>query len=631
MSATTYANTPWLQYDVFAHHGRNLIEDFHSKSEGGLPSSPPIARGLKSLSIPTSSIHKSDEVAPVGILGAGAGGLYTALILQDLGIPYRIIEARPEVGGRLFTYTFPNTTGAPYNYYDVGAMRFPKIDAMRRVFKLFHYPPLNPGDKSDLEKKLQPFYFTSTPVNNALYFYNGIRVVQCERTPQDTFKADEVILDTDPKPYITAGTKAITDDVINPFATRLLDDLKNGTSDGWTYMQSFDKYSTRAFMSLHYKPSPSLGLPDKCLPTDVVNWCETFDKSTGWYDRALSETVLEAVAFGWQPGPNPPSTDWYCIDGGVQEIAKSMAKYVIGCNPLAITFNSKVTSIALAQDNNGVEVITDHSKLHQFSHVISTLPLPVLRTIDLRKADLSPMQSNALRELTYGPSVKIGMQFKTAWWTTGVDRTGKPLNIVGGQSYTDRPLRTIVYPSFGDVKNGKTTTLIASYCWTDDATRMGALVGSDDATMVNMVLNDIADIHNVDVAFLREQLISYMGWDWAHDPLTMGAFAFFGPGKFEDVYISLNSPAAGGFLHFAGEALSVRHAWVEGALDSAWRAVAEMLLFPAFNKYQEKFYKDWGMNPEWLKSSNTYNKGKIPKVEDSLLLAHMAVTRPEMF
>ena len=41
-----------------------------------------------------------------------------------------------------------------------------------------------------------------------------------------------------------------------------------------------------------------------------------------------------------------------------------------------------------------------------------------------------------------------------------------------------------------------------------------------------------------------------------------GAFAQFGPGEFESLYDSLNSPAAKGRLHFAGEALSVRHACV---------------------------------------------------------------------
>lgn len=54
------------------------------------------------------------------------------------------------------------------------------------------------------------------------------------------------------------------------------------------------------------------------------------------------------------------------------------------------------------------------------------------------------------------------------------------------------------------------------------------------------------------------------------DFLSQGTFAFFGPGKFGDLYTSLNNPAAGGYLHFGGKAISVRHVWVEGVLDSAW-------------------------------------------------------------
>lgn len=83
-------------------------------------------------------------------------------------------------------------------------------------------------------------------------------------------------------------------------------------------------------------------------------------------------------------------------------------------------------------------------------------------------------------------------------------------------------------------------------------------------------------------------------------PFCLGAFAFFGPGKFNTMYQSLTVPAADGHLHFAGEALSTRHAWVEGAFDSAWRAVFGLLLQPGFTKAQrKKFFKNWGTNAEW--------------------------------
>ena len=199
-----------------------------------------------------------------------------------------------------------------------------------------------------------------------------------------------------------------------------------------------------------------------------------------------------------------------------------MAQYIHKCKPNAITFNTRVS--AISAKTGAVNVTTADGAQHTFSDVISTIPLPVLRSIDLLDAGLSPMQSNALRQLNYGPSIKVGMQFRTAWWTTGTDRNGKRLNIVGGQSFTDSPLRTVVYPSFGDVSAGKTTTLIASYSWTEDAERMAALIGNPDQreVLITLALRELSRIHNVTVEFLRSELIDTFPWSWSLDPYTMG-------------------------------------------------------------------------------------------------------------
>jgi NADPH-dependent 2,4-dienoyl-CoA reductase/sulfur reductase-like enzyme len=59
----------------------------------------------------------------VGILGAGAAGLYAAIMLDSLGIDYDILEASDRAGGRIFTYRFNETawaasTPADPAYYD---------------------------------------------------------------------------------------------------------------------------------------------------------------------------------------------------------------------------------------------------------------------------------------------------------------------------------------------------------------------------------------------------------------------------------------------------------------------------------------------------------------------------------
>lgn len=84
----------------------------------------------------------------VGIVGAGAAGLFSAMLFEwlndmvpDLEIDYDIIEAAGEerLGGRLYTHYFSETSEEQkkngwvnHDYYDVGAMRYPDNDIMKR-------------------------------------------------------------------------------------------------------------------------------------------------------------------------------------------------------------------------------------------------------------------------------------------------------------------------------------------------------------------------------------------------------------------------------------------------------------------------------------------------------------------
>lgn len=105
--------------------GGNTIEELinnNAKQTGYTPGPPP----------------KKDGKFKVGIVGAGAAGLFTAMILdflnsrlENLNIDYDILEAGNEtrLGGRLYTHYFsPNKL----DYVDMGAMRFPKNEIMER-------------------------------------------------------------------------------------------------------------------------------------------------------------------------------------------------------------------------------------------------------------------------------------------------------------------------------------------------------------------------------------------------------------------------------------------------------------------------------------------------------------------
>lgn len=89
-----------------------------------------------------------EEKLPIGIIGAGAAGLCAAMMLQDLGIDYEILEAEVaekdggHLGGRIWTHRFNGQEGvdAPFNdpkrydYIDMGAMRYPDIPTQKPTF-----------------------------------------------------------------------------------------------------------------------------------------------------------------------------------------------------------------------------------------------------------------------------------------------------------------------------------------------------------------------------------------------------------------------------------------------------------------------------------------------------------------
>lgn len=144
-----------------------------------------------------------------------------------------------------------------------------------------------------------------------------------------------------------------------------------------------------------------------------------------------------------------------------------------------------------------------------------------------------------------------------------------------------------VYPSY-PATGSKSSTLIVSYCWTEDAYRLGGMINSDgtaDPRLIDMVLRDLSVIHDgTNVSqYYTPDASNYYAWSWTNYPQTLGenlsgsdihklrcklcylgAYAFFGPGEFSDeMYAQLCQPAATGKLFIAGEATSSCHAYVD--------------------------------------------------------------------
>ena len=299
--------------------------------------------------------------------------------------------------------------------------------------------------------------------------------------------------------------------------------------------------------------------------------------------------ILEEMNFSW-------TGDWWCVMGGAQELAKRMFGAIESRQPSRIEFGKKVVKMERLFDverSTKISVrVAGESDSRIYDAVFNSAPLGNMQRMDLRGLNLNWGTKQAIRSLGYGASCKIGIRFKTLWWI-------KELGIKeGGASKTDLPIRNCVYPSYNmNDPTDKPGVLLASYTWSQEAQRIGTLINWDSdeskSELKELLIDNLARLHSNSpktYSWIREIIetnyMEYHAYDWYRDPGTTGAFAYFGPGQFRNMfpYIIRND----GTHIIIGEAASAHHAWVVGALESAVRGVYQFLYHNSTNDHTIK-------------------------------------------
>ncbi|EMD32510.1 hypothetical protein CERSUDRAFT_99235 [Gelatoporia subvermispora B] len=620
-------------HQSFAHHAasyRDIVSQtiVHSTIENATPTGPPGER------TPEQSIDdhidevlsvdaKAIEDLPICIIGAGAAGLYAAMILEDLGIKYDILEASDRVGGRIYTYRFngeqgldaPINTPARYDYIDIGAMRYPDIPFMRRVFDLF--------SRVEIDNLLIDYHLSN---DNALQYFNArppVTAMQAEGQP-DYFHISLSHGGTVPDIFVERGVEHWISRVFDPFkelfaglsGAKTDEERQRIFNDAWDFLSAQDYQSTRGYMispggvvgALPNTVSKPPSFEPLCYPESVVEWLESFDSATGLYDQAFVECVMDSLSLGW-PSPHVTSPSrrmktaeeevrWRCIDGGSDNFIRGMLKKL----KIQPQLGQRVTKIHRVDSCSGpgtMEVITC-SGPRRYSQVISTVPLGCLAAIDTEGCELLYSQKQAIRALRYDASTKIAIKFERRWWEDPIIMKGNPIK--GGHSTTDLPIRTCVYPSYGLACPDAPGILLASYTWAQDARRLGALCQpQNEDELLELILDNLEKLHGVPRTNFGK-VLGFHAHSWESDPYARGGFALFGPAQFghpgvqQSLFASMKAPAAGGMFHIAGEATSLHHAWVLGALNSAWRAVYNALVHRPEDR--AKLIENWGIPEE---------------------------------
>ncbi|KAH6643229.1 L-amino acid oxidase [Boeremia exigua] len=541
------------------------------------------------------SSTKTDDLSAkhrICIVGAGITGLFIAMILDSLKIPgleYDILEASDRTGGRIYSHYFSDI---PHDYYDIGAMRFPDIDIMKSTFKLF----------KQLNLPLIPYFLDrNSGAVRCPTMYNDITVIDGEPRGSDPFRVGESNGGSVPDTNVD-DVNRLLDGVYEPFKKAIAEDFE----EGFKLLMRYDCYTTREI--LNAPPPAKRGLISlKALDFFSVQWLETNNTASGLFDKAFSESVMDSFDFA---GPKEEAIRWYCIDGGSSLLIQAMEKTVDrpvqhGKRVRKYTQNTKTKEITVS-----VAGESEGSRL-PYTTIFNTTSLPCLQRMDLTSLDLHPSQKDAIRSLHYDDSAKVAMKFSYPWWRT---RCGIAS---GGEASTDIPLRTCVYPSYNiHDPDDQPATLICSYTWAQDATRIGSLIAPHNDELRDLMLDNLARVHlknfqqMVPTSYhglttldevrqiIGDAYISHHAWSWSHDPFTSGAFALFGPGKFSNLYPYLTRPAADSRFHICGEASSGHHGWVGGSLDSALASVHKFLRrFDMWEK-QRELKSLWDMPPE---------------------------------
>ena len=198
----------------------------------------------------------------------------------------------------------------------------------------------------------------------------------------------------------------------------------------------------------------------------------------------------------------------------------------------------------------------------------------------------------SIRNLTYASATKVLLNTKERFWET-------KYKIFGGASQLDLINRQVYYPSnlseiipqtdsnsqfksmigqFNLVAKIETKSiptrpgvLVGSYCWGQDAKRLGGLCNDE---RVQVVVEAIANIHPeiLETGMVKNENISIF---WDEYKFAGGAFCFMKPSDFSNYYSDTIKPE--GNLFFAGEHCSLDQGWIQGAIISSLRAVEELV------------------------------------------------------
>ena len=239
--------------------------------------------------------------------------------------------------------------------------------------------------------------------------------------------------------------------------------------------------------------------------------------------------------------------------GGMDQFPKGFQRKLgdkIKLGSEIVSINQSTDKVKVAYKNVKSGAMTEITA----DYCVSCLPLTILTRLDV---NLSPEHMAAAKATPYSPSAKIGLQMKRRFWE-------EDDKIFGGHLYSNLPLGTFSYPSWGYF--GNKGIVLGFY----GNGQMSGVINLPIKDRVEHVLTHAGKVHPQ----LREEYETAYCTFWEKTPYSLGAFAGGGGNGNSERLATLNKPDHRIFIGCA--AISGNGGWQEGAITAAWRQVRQL-------------------------------------------------------
>jgi monoamine oxidase len=502
----------------------------------------------------------------VAVIGAGQAGLSSAFELRKTGCNVTIFEASNRIGGRMFTYYFDKNK----KYYgDLGAMRIsPSHETTWHYINLFG---------------VNTIPFVSRNVDSLFYVRNG----RARNDPEGISVARNIY----PRFNLTEEERntpwqKLSGRVYDKFFKTLTTEQRK------ELIEIKPSYSDEIALrdNLNYRQAyESTGLSQDAIA--MLAYLSTFDAA--FFNLSLVEILQEVYTADF--------AFTYTMDGGMSTLPNAFYNALNDNLPNAygninkrdlgkvnFRMESAIDGIyKLSNEENITLEVRDTTNnqisFEKFDYVVCAIPFTSLRRVAIHP-QFSVIKMQAIRELNFEAAQKTFLFLKDRFWEKGSETQ----RIVGGTSSTDLPLISISYPSdhamqvrgqFNrwtlkpNASPNEPGVLLASYNLAYDAVRLG---NENCSLRIMDVKRQTEEVHGLPRGYLDQKIISWASLYWNEVPYIWTGVCLSKPQDKILFSYNVTQPEMNERVFFAGEHISQKHGWQQGALRTGMIAANEI-------------------------------------------------------